>query len=85
MADGECLVFVEVRYRSARRITSAKNTVDIHKRRKLVRTAAMFLASDARYAHCVTRFDVVGIDSNADGSSNVEWMRDAFRPTDASL
>ena len=85
MADGAQLVFVEVRYRSSRRFSSAKHTVDRHKRRKLIRTAALFLASRPVYANCVVRFDVVGIDENADGSHRFDWVRDAFRPADAAL
>ncbi len=85
MADGSELVFVEVRYRSAKRISNAMHTVDRHKRRKLIRTAAVFLASSPGYADCVVRFDVVGIDQAADGSRRVHWLRDAFRPTDAAL
>jgi putative endonuclease len=85
MRDGACLVFVEVRYRSGRRITSAGFTVDRHKQRKLIRTAARFLASRRRYYNAVTRFDVVGIDREPDGSQHVQWIRDAFRPQDAAF
>ncbi len=85
MAEGSQIVFVEVRYRSSRRLSNAKHTVDRHKRQKLIRTAAMFLASSPRFANCVVRFDVVGIDQEADGSRKVHWVRDAFRPTDAAL
>ena len=85
MRDRDCIVFVEVRYRSGRRKASASDTVDAYKQRKLVRTAAMFLARQSQYANCVTRFDVVGIDADAEGLRRVRWLRDAFRPADASL
>lgn len=80
MRDGNCLVFVEVRYRASKAFSPASLTVDIHKQRRLVRTAALFLASSARYADSVTRFDVIAIDGD-----DIEWIRDAFVPTDASL
>ncbi len=85
MRDSDCLVFVEVRFRSARRMTSAAFTVDARKRRKLIRAAAQFLATDRRYADAVTRFDIVGIDENANGRRRLRWVRDAFRPADSSL
>ena len=80
MLEGECLVFVEVRYRSVTSYAGAMLTVDSRKQRKLVKAAAMFLATHRAFADHVTRFDVVGIDSDGDGASSVEWLRDAFRP-----
>ena len=85
MSDKNCLVFVEVRFRSGRKLTAARNTVDRHKRRKLVRTAATFLATSPQYANCSVRFDVVGIDATTSGAQRIDWLRDAFRPSDASL
>ena len=80
MRDGDCLVFVEVRYRSRKDFTSARLTVDLRKQRKLIRTAALFITRNSRYADSVMRFDVVEINGN-----EVEWIQDAFRPQDASL
>ena len=85
MRDSKCLVFVEVRYRSGRRLVKASVTVDYHKQRKLVRTAAMFLARQPQLAANPVRFDVVAIDADARGEQTIEWVRDAFRPGDASL
>ena len=83
--DEHCLVFVEVRYRSSGAYSRACDSVDRHKQRKLVRTAALFLAKRPRYADCATRFDVVGINADSDGETTVEWIRDAFRPGDSQL
>lgn len=80
MLDGDCLVFVEVRFRSASRYADATLTVDARKQARLIKTAAMFLATRRGYADFVARFDVVGIDVNPDGDRSVEWLRDAFRP-----
>ena len=85
MRDGGCIVFVEVRYRGGRRITSAGLTVDIHKQRKLIRTAALFLAGRQQYCDYPVRFDVVAIDDDVKNGTTVQWIRDAFRPADASL
>ena len=58
-------------------------TVDRRKQRKITRTAALFLAANARLARLAVRFDVVAI--VGDGADGIEWIRDAFRPDDASL
>jgi len=85
MRDGYCLVFVEVRYRANNDFSRAGLTVDIHKQRKLIRTAAVFLASCEQFANSICRFDVVAIDADKQGNTSIEWIQDAFTPTDSSL
>jgi putative endonuclease len=84
MQDSDCLVFVEVRFRSGNRITSAALTVDVAKQRRIIRTAALFLAGRPRFANAMVRFDVVGIDTD-DRGHRVDWIQDAFRPADSDL
>ena len=81
MLDEDCLVFIEVRYRRSKGFTRPGLTVDAHKQRKLVRTAALFIAMHRRLARRVMRFDVVAIE----GESTPQWIRDAFRPDDSAL
>jgi putative endonuclease len=85
MRDDQCLVVVEVRYRGSKSLVTAGLTIDRRKQQKLIRTTALFLAWSPRYANDPLRFDVVGIDVNAHAEVHVEWIQDAFRPTDASL
>lgn len=85
MQDADCVVFVEVRYRSSERFAQASLTVDHHKQRKIIRTAALFLAGDSRYARGAVRFDVIAIHGSKRDGAQVEWIRDAFRPADNSL
>ncbi|HSG58175.1 MAG TPA: YraN family protein [Woeseiaceae bacterium] len=80
LLDSRCLVFAEVRYRHSDRFVAAGLTVDYHKQKKLIRTAALYLARRPRFANHTVRFDVVAIEGK-----NVNWIRDAFRPADASL
>ncbi len=80
MLDEDCLVFVEVRFRSSGAFSSAALTVDGRKQGKLVRTAEMFLATRPGFSSRATRFDVVGVDGRADGRRTVEWIRNAFAP-----
>lgn len=79
MKDGNCLVFVEVRFRNQNRFTSAAGSVDQHKQRKIIRTAAAFLGRHSQYSSCAVRFDVVGLDQSGNQTS-LKWIRDAFRP-----
>ena len=80
MMDDDCVVFVEVRFRSAHSLSNAALTVDAAKQRKLLRTADLFLSSRPSLCGCKARFDVVGIDESLDGRRSVEWVRDAFLP-----
>ena len=84
-SDGNAIVFVEVRYRAHNRFSRAGLTVDIHKQRKLIRTAALFITARPRYSNCVMRFDVVAIDADERGEKTIDWIKDAFRPGDSRL
>lgn len=79
MQDGEMLVVVEVRYRRERGFGSAAETVGARKQDKLLRAAQHFLQQDARYRRCTLRFDVVAVTEGSDGTSQTEWIKDAFR------
>lgn len=83
MLDGECLVFIEVRYRKSAAFMTPAITVDSRKQRKILRTAALFLSRHSRYADQTMRFDVVAI-TGAE-QRQINWVRDAFRPTDSTL
>ncbi len=79
MLDGDCLVFIEVRYRTRSDYASAIESVDRHKRARLTAAAAKFLATHDAYRHHTCRFDVVGIDADGPRSARIDWRRDAFR------
>ncbi len=83
MLDGESLAFVEVRFRASTRFAEASHTVDKHKQRKIIRTAAMFVARNRRFGISTMRFDVVAVVGDKD--SHIEWIADAFRPADSML
>ena len=80
MLDDECLVFVEVRYRTKASFVSAALTVDSRKQHKLACAASMFLAMNKTFSNRVCRFDVIGVDRNWQDEVSINWMRDAFRP-----
>lgn len=72
--DKGTLVFVEVRFRSHSNFGSAAETVNIHKQKKLIRTAQHFLSQHAEHSQKTMRFDVIGIDN----SHAIEWIKGAF-------
>lgn len=80
MLDTYCIVVVEVRYRNDNRFASAALSVDRHKQAKLLRTAAMFLSRQRKYANHNVRFDVIGFNRTQAGDCTLQWIRDAFRP-----
>lgn len=83
MLDGQCLTFIEVRFRRSTRFTEPGLTVDYHKQRKIIRTAALFAARNARLSNYVMRFDVVAVEG--DDPPGIKWIKDAFRPNDSTL
>ena len=83
MLDGDCLAFIEVRSRRSAQFTSPALTVDARKQRKLIATAALFVARHERFAGFTMRFDVVSLEGIA--QPGICWIRDAFRPDDSAL
>ncbi len=83
MLDGACLTFIEVRSRRSAQFTRPASTVDARKQRKLVGTAAMFVARHERFASHTMRFDIVSIEGTA--RPTIRWICDAFRPDDSAL
>ena len=80
MLDEECLVFIEVRYRTESSFVSAALTVDSRKQHKLTCAASMFLSMNKTFGNRVCRFDVVGVDRDGYGELSIDWLQDAFRP-----
>lgn len=77
----DCLVFVEVRYRSHAGFGGGAASVGIGKRRKLVHAAQLFLLGHHQFANASCRFDVVEASGDPD-APQLNWLRDAFRADD---
>lgn len=82
MLDGEVLAFVEVRYRSADAWTSGLDSVDAHKRRRIIRTAELYLDEHPEHRYRGIRFDVVSA-SKGNYRPAFEWIQDAFDAMDS--
>lgn len=74
MADGDGLVFVEVRVRDSARYGGAAASVTVGKQRRIARAASAWLAANPALAQRPCRFDVVAL-----GEPAAEWIRDAFQ------
>jgi putative endonuclease len=73
MRDGNILVVVEVRARSASRFATAIESIDARKCAKLMLAAQLFVAAHPEHAERAIRFDVVAFD---DGRP--QWLKAAF-------
>ena len=78
MRDGDCVVFVEVRYRASDGFGGGAASVDARKRGRLVRAAEIFLKRMPSLARFPCRFDVV--EATGDPAfPTLRWLRAAFR------
>ncbi len=71
------LVFVEVRYRASRRFGGAAASVTPAKQRRLLRAAAAFQQSHARYSEWPARFDVIAVTGKLEKPA-FTWIKAAF-------
>lgn len=79
--DVASVVFVEVRYRRDSRFGGGAASIDVHKRRRIVRAAQVFLSAHPRLAHLPCRFDVIEAEGDP-AAPRFGWLRDAFRADD---
>jgi putative endonuclease len=77
MRDGDALVFVEVRYRNEAASADGLASITPAKRRRLVRTAEMFLAAHPAFTHAPCRFDSIAFSGSVDNAT-CTWERAAF-------
>lgn len=76
-AGRSCTVFVEVRYRHSSARGGGLASVGNGKRRKLLRTAAVYLQANPRLAAQACRFDVVACHGTPTQPA-FDWVRAAF-------
>lgn len=74
MEDGDTLVFVEVKYRSAGTYGRGEEHVHRRKQRTIINVAEYYLLKEGLYDRCPCRFDVVSID----GAGNIAHYENAF-------
>ena len=77
LRDGDCLVFVEVRFRGEHARGDGTSSVGAAKRHKLVRAAQTWLQQNPRAADAACRFDVIGC-SGLPAQPRFDWTHNAF-------
>ena len=82
MRDRDTIVSVEVRFRSASAFGGAIVSIDERKQRRWVLATRVFLTERPDLAAYCVRFDAVGIQKNASGQTELEWLRDVLRLSD---
>jgi putative endonuclease len=76
--DDRALVIVEVRARSSGALCSALDSIDIHKRRRIVQATRHLLMRHAEWQSVAIRFDVIAFDAIDAPEPQVQWIRNAF-------
>ncbi|MDO6706434.1 MULTISPECIES: YraN family protein [unclassified Photobacterium] len=72
MKDGNCWVFIEVKYRAHNRFGTAVEAIDWRKQQRIKRTALFWLHSKGLSAElCQLRFDVVAIQG---ADHQITWL-----------
>lgn len=77
MRDGEYVAFVEVRHRKKSTHGNALESVGPQKRKKIIRTAELYLQQKKWLYTVPCRFDIIAIQPVA-GRMQLEWVKNAF-------
>jgi putative endonuclease len=78
MLEQDTLVFVEVRYRKNNHFGGALDSIDQHKRNKLLKTAEYFLNEYPQWLEHPCRFDVITAQPSNAQTLTLDWIQDAF-------
>jgi putative endonuclease len=76
--DDRQLVVVEVRARSNGALCSAVESIDAHKRRRIVQATRHLLMRHAEWQAAVIRFDIIAFDGIDTDEPLVQWIKNAF-------
>lgn len=80
MKEDNTLVFVEVRSRKASAYGVSCETIDRNKKRKIIKTANVYLKKEKLCEKIDCRFDIIAIDYIKDKiHGDLIWIRDAFQ------
>lgn len=75
MLEGDCLIFVEVRYRGNSIFGSAAESITPRKQARIIAAASHYLQQQPHDRPC--RFDVIAISGGP--APRIEWIRNAFQ------
>lgn len=77
MAEKQCLIFIEVRFRKSAAYGSAIESVTRQKQARIIHTAQVFLQQHSG-SYLSYRFDVIAISPSA-SQNEIIWIKDAFQ------
>lgn len=77
MHDGDCVVFVEVRFRRNDDYGGPFESITLRKQKRLIRAATHFLVTNPHLQNYPCRFDAVGVYEHG-GRIKYDWIKDAF-------
>jgi putative endonuclease len=72
------LVIVEVRARSRGALCSALESIDVHKRRRIIQATRHLLMRHSKWHSAAIRFDVVAFDAIDTAEPQIRWIKNAF-------
>ena len=78
MRDGDTLCFIEVKFRKSLYFGGAAAAIPGPKQRKIIKTALFYISAHKHIANQAMRFDALLIQSQADGSNQIDWIQNAF-------
>jgi putative endonuclease len=76
--EGDTLLIIEVRTRSTSAYGGAAASVDVRKRRRIVRAAQQLLQQHRELGRLAVRFDVLVVSNVKTAQPTVDWIRHAF-------
>lgn len=78
-ADGDTIVFVEVRYRSSGKFGGAAASVTRSKQQRILCAARHFIMHNHALAERRMRIDVIAVEGAGNAATaRLQWIRDAF-------
>jgi len=77
MEDGECLCFIEVKYRASKAFGGAVQAITRSKQQKLLMAAEHFLAGHPGHRNRPQRFDALLL-QQVGGKIEIDWIRNAI-------
>ena len=78
MLDRDTVCFIEVKFRRSLAFGGAAVAIPRSKQRKIIKAALFYLAANKRLAHHALRFDALLIQQQAAGTSDFNWIKNAF-------
>jgi putative endonuclease len=78
LLDGDCLCFVEVKYRASRRFGGVNHSIGAAKQQKLLIAAEHYLGRHPEHRQRPQRIDALLLQQSG-GAIEVEWIRNAVQ------